>query len=156
VTLNVTDRGGYTGRISQTIVVLGADGQPVPSGSSSSSGPPGLHARIQLIPQSLQAVLRDGVAIQLSSNEAAAGVATLSISSRAARRAHIRTGRGPTVTIARGTIAGIKAGTENLRLRLSRATVAKLARVGHTALTIRLALVAAGGDHIAIVAAGHY
>jgi hypothetical protein len=156
VTLTVIDRGGYKASLSQPIVVLGPDGQPVSSSTSSNSSQPGLHARIQLMPQSLQAVLREGVAMQVSSNEAAAGVATLSISSRAARRAHIRVGRGPTVTIARGTIAGIKAGTENLRLRLSRATAAKLARVGHTALTIRLALVAAGGDHLAIVAAGHY
>ena len=156
VKLTVTDRGGNMASISQTVVVLGADGKPVPSGSSSNSSHPGLHARIQLMPQSLRAVLREGVAMQLSSNEAAAGVVTLSISRGAARRAHIRAGRGPTVTIARGTIAGIKAGTENLRLRLSQATAAKLARAGHTALTIRLALVAASGDHLAIVAAGHY
>jgi hypothetical protein len=156
VTLTVTDRGGNVRSLSQTIVVLGPDGKPVSSSTPSSSSHPGLHARIQLMPQSLRAVLREGVAMKLSSNEAAAGVATLSISRGAARRAHIRAGRGPTVTIGRGTIAGVKAGTENLRLRLSRATAAKLARIGHTALTIRLALVAADGDHLAIVAAGHY
>ena len=108
------------------------------------------------MPQSLRTVLREGVGIQLSSNEPAAGFATSPISRAAARRAHIRARRGATVTIGRGTILGIKTGTEHLRLRLSRATAAKLARVGHTALTIRLALVAAGGDRLAIVAAGRY
>jgi hypothetical protein len=152
VTLTVTDRGGNVRSLSQTISVLGPDGKPV----SSTQSNPGLHARMQLMPQSLRTALRKGVAIRVSSNEAAAGLATLSISRTAARRAHIRTGRGASVVIGRGTISGIIAGTSHLRLRLSRVTAGKLERAGHTDLTIRLALVAAGGDHLSIVAAGHY
>lgn len=152
VTLTVTDRGGNIRNLSQTISVLGPTGQPVSPSKSNA----GLHARIQLMPQSLRTVLRKGIAFQVNTNESAAGVATLSISRNAARRAHIRTGRGTTVVIGRGTISGITVGTSNLRLRLSRVMAAELSRAGHTALTIRLALVAAGGDHLAIVAAGRY
>ena len=49
--------------------------------------------------------------MQVSSNESAAGIATLSISRNAAKRAHIRMGRGASVVIGRGTISGINAGT---------------------------------------------
>ena len=58
--------------------------------------------------------------------------------------------------IGRGTVSGIKAGTVSLRLRLSRATATKLRRLGHVKVTVRLALVAATGEHFAVDAAGSY
>ena len=108
------------------------------------------------MPQGLRAMLRVGVAIRVSSNEPADGIATLSISRSAAKRAQIRLGRGATVVIARGTVSGIRHGTVNLHLRLSRVIVAKLKRLGHVTLTVRLALVDARGDHLAIDVAGRY
>jgi hypothetical protein len=152
VKLTVTDRGGNVSSLSQTIAVLGATGRPVSPSTSSS----GLHVRIQLMPQSLRSVLRGGVAVRVTSNERANGIVTLSISRGAARRAHLRTGRGPLVAIGRGTVSGIAAGTVNLRLRMSQLTAAKLGHLRHVAVTVRLSLVAASGDHLAIDAAGRY
>jgi PKD repeat protein len=154
VTLTVTDRGGNVRSLSQTIVVLGANGAPV-STSGNGSGP-GLHARLQLMPQSLRAALRQGVATRVTSNEASSGFVTISISRAAAKRAHIKAGRGSSVVVGRGTVSAIKAGTVNLHLHLSRALASQLKQLVHVALTVRLALVAPGGDHLAIVAAGRY
>jgi hypothetical protein len=142
VRLTVTDRGGIVSSLSQTIVVLGPTGQPV-TGSTTPSHPP-LRVRLQLMPQSLRAMLRQGVATRVTSNEAADGIVTLSISQGAAKRAHISAGRGSSVVIGRGTVSGIKAGTVNLHLRLARDMAAKLKGIGHV------------GDHLAIVAAGRY
>lgn len=153
VTLTVTDRGGNHASVSQTLVVLGPNGQPVsPPGQAS----PGLHVRMQIMPQSLRAMLRSGVAVSLSCNQAADGIATLSISRGAARRAHIGSARGSSVVIGRGTVSGIKSGSMRLQFSLSRATAAKLKRLGHVTLTVRLTLVGADGSHAAIVAAGRY
>jgi PKD repeat protein len=153
VKLTVTDRGGNVRSLSQTIVVLGPDGKPV---SPPVALTPGLQARLQLMPQGLRAMLHSGLAIQVRSNKAANGIVTLSVPREAARRAHIRTGRGTAVVIGRGSFSGIKAGTVTLHLRLSRTTAAKLRRLGHVTVTIRLALVAASGEHVAIDAAGRY
>lgn len=147
VKLTVTDRGGNTASISQTITVIG----PV-----APTAKPGLKARLLLMPQGLKTVLHSGVSLLVSSNEPADGIATLSISRSAAERAHIAAGRGPSVVIARGTVSGIPAGTIRLRLRLSPAVAAKLKHLHHVVLTVRFALVAAGGKRVAIDAAGHY
>ena len=152
VTLNVADRGGNVSSVSQTISVLGPNGQPV----SSTITNPGLRVRLLLAPQSLRTVLRAGVAVWVSSNEPADGIVTLSISRNAARRAHISPGRGATVMIGRGTVSSINTGTVSLHLHLSRAVAAKLKHLSHVTLTVRLALVAASGDRLAIDAAGHY
>jgi hypothetical protein len=152
VTLNVADRGGNVSSVSQTISVLGPNGQPV----SSTITNPGLRVRLLLAPQSLRTVLRAGVAVWVSSNEPADGIVTLSISRNAARRAHISPGRGATVMIGRGTVSSINTGTVSLHLHLSRAMAAKLKHLSHVTLTVRLALVAASGDRLAIDAAGHY
>jgi hypothetical protein len=145
VTLTVTDRGAYTRSLTQTIVISGGSGQP--------SGSP--FARLRLLPQSLRSVLRHGIAARLSSSEAAAGITTISITHDAARRAHIRLGHGPRVAVGRGTFS-VKAGTVTLHLRLSKAMAAKLKHLRHVTLTVRLALVAANGDHFTIDAAGRY
>jgi hypothetical protein len=92
----------------------------------------------------------------VSSNEPADGIATLSIRRSAAKRAHIRAGRGPSVVIGRGTVAGVKNGSVTLHLHLSRGIAAKLARLKHVELTINLSLVAANHDRYAGDVAGRY
>jgi hypothetical protein len=153
VTLQVTDRGGNVATISHQAVVLGPGSTPVTPPPPKKTR---MQAHMQLMPQGLRAVLRTGVAIRVTCNEPANGIVTLSISRNAAKRANIRAGRGKTVVIGRGTTSGIKDGTVSLHLRLSRATAAKLRPLTHVNLTVRLALVAAGKDHVAIVAAGRY
>ncbi len=164
VKLTVTDRGGNVNTLSQTVQVLGGSGQvtpPAPPGSGSGSGSgsksgPALAVRIQLLPQSLKAVLHNGIAVRVSSNKAANGIATVWIPRAAAKRAHIKTGRGGAVRIGIGTIASIKDGRVTLRLHLSSATSKKLRGLRHLTLTVRLSLVAAGNHRLSIVAAGRY
>jgi hypothetical protein len=95
--------------------------------------------------------------MRVNSNARADGIVSVLISRSAARRAHIAAGRGSTVTIGRGTVSGvIKNGTVKLQLRLSRSVAAKLARLGHVTLTIRLALVGTGGSRLSVIVAGRY
>jgi hypothetical protein len=167
ITLTLTDRGGYTSTVSQTVQVLGATGQPVPppssssggggsgSGSGSSSGP-GLNVHLQLLPQSLKAVLRNGILVRVSSNKAANGIATVTITRRAARKAGIKVGRAGYVRIGLGTVNSITNGTVTLRLHLSPVMAKKLSHLHHVAMTIRLALVSSANDHFAVDAAGKY
>ena len=90
VKLTVTDRGGNTTNLIQQISVLGG---------SSTSPPPtkgktiGLRVHLQLLPQGMRSMLHTGVYMLVSSNEPAAGLASLVISRKAAQRAHIKTGR---------------------------------------------------------------
>jgi hypothetical protein len=158
VTLTVTDRGGNTNAFSQVVEVLGANGQPAPpSGGSGGSGSnKALQVLLQLQPQSLKAVLRNGISVRVTSNAAANGIATVMISRKAAKRAHIKVGKGRTVRIGLGTVASIQNGSVLLHLHLSAATVAKLRHLGHIDMTIRLALVASGNQRIAVDAAASY
>ncbi len=165
VKLTVTDRGGNTASISQTVQVLGANGQPAPppasSGSSSGSGsgsasPSGLHVRLQLLPQSLKAVLRNGISVRVTSNAPANGIATVSITRASAKKAHIQVGRSQSVRIGLGTVSSVKNGSVTLHLYLSKGMAKKLSRLHEVAMTVRLALVAPGNRSIAIVAAGRY
>jgi PKD domain len=166
VTLTTTDRGGNTATLTQTIQVLGSNGQPAApapvssgpgsgSGSGSGSGP-ALSVHLQLMPQSLKAIIRSGIAVRVTSNRAANGVASVSISRAAARRAHIKFGKAPAVRIGLGTVSSISSGTVTLRLHLSPSVAKKLAHLGHLDLTVRLALVASGNQQLAIDAAGKY
>jgi PKD domain len=163
VKLTVTDRGGNTSSITQTIQVLGANGQPAPppasSGSGSGSGsasPSRLQVRLQLLPQSLKAVLRSGISVRVTSNAPANGIATVSITRGSAKKAHIKVGRSQSVRIGLGTVSSVKNGTVTLRLYLSKGMAKKLSRLHEVAMTVRLALVAPGNRSIAIVAAGRY
>jgi hypothetical protein len=153
VKLTAIDRGGNVASLTQAISVLGPPGVRVPPPPPPG---PGLKIHLQLVPQSLRSMLRVGVAIRVSSNEGADGIATLSISRSAAKRAHLHVGRGPAVVIGRGTISGIKNGSVRLQIHLSRAMAAKLKGLGHVTLTVRLAVVAAGRAHVAVVVAGRY
>ena len=163
VTLTVTDRGGNSAHFTQSIQVLSVGGQPVTppsqSGSGSGSGAggttSGLSVRLQLLPQSLKNVLSSGINVRLTSNQAADGIARISIPRSAAKRAHVSAGRAPSVQIGVGTVQ-IKHGTGTLRVKLSKATAAKLRKLSHVTLTIRLALVGSGGHRLTIVEAGRY
>ena len=162
-TLRVTDRGGNVATISQQVVVLGSSGQIVPpslapptSQTGKSAAKPALSVRVALAPQGLKGILSSGVSLNVTANQSANGILTLSIPRSAAKRAHIRTGHSSSVVIGRGTISGIHSGSNHLHVHLPKATAAKLKRLGHVTLTIRLSLVAQGGHRITVDAAGHY
>ncbi len=150
VRLTVTDRGGYSATVTHTISVLG------PSGSGSGLPSPGLRVRVQLLPQSLAAMLRGGIQMRISSNERADAIVRLTIPRAAARRAHLAgPGRGP-VTIGRGTIRGIRRGTISLRVRVSHWVARHLERARSLTVTVHLLTLAAGGRHEMLdVAAGY-
>ncbi len=162
VTLKVTDRGGNTSTLVEPIVVLGANGQPSPPSGGSGSGGSGsgsgnaLQVHLQLQPQSLKAILRNGISVRVTSNAAANGIATVVISRKAAKRAHIKVGKAATVRIGLGTVSSVQNGTITLHLHLSKTTAAKLRHLQHIAMTIRLALVASGNHRIAVDAAASY
>jgi hypothetical protein len=159
VTLKVTDRGGNTASITQTVQVLGSNGQPAApptAGSPASSSGPALSVRLQLLPQSLRAALARGIAARVSSNKAANGVATVWISRATAKRAHINVGRSATVRIGLGTVSSITNGTVTLHLHLSRTVARKLAKLRHVTMTMRLSLVASGNQTYAVDAAARF
>ncbi len=115
-----------------------------------------LNARLQLLPQSLKSVLKNGIAVRVTSNKAANGIATVWITRASAKKAHIKVGHGPAVRIGLGTVSSITNGTVTLRLHLSPAMAKKLAHLHHVTMTVRLALVAAGNQPLSIVVAGRY
>jgi phosphate/sulfate permease len=115
-----------------------------------------LHVKLQLLPQGLKALLRHGVSLKVTANEAAAGIAFISIARAAARRAHISGGHGPLVVIGVGTVKGVGNGTATLHLRLSKKMAAKITRLHHLTLTIRLTLIDRIGDRQTVVVAGQY
>lgn len=161
VKLTVTDRGNNSEPIVQTVQVMGPAAPPAPSpggpgSGGSTSGHGGLNVHLQMLPQSLKSVLRNGIALRVSSNRAANGVATVWITRAAARRAHIKTGKAAAVRIGLGTVSSITNGTITLRLHLSPTLAKKLRRLGHVTMTVRLALVAPGSQRLSIDAAGKY
>jgi hypothetical protein len=164
VKLEVTGRAGSVSGYTQTVQVLRSQVARASTASDSATGvaagtnssQPALQVRLLLMPQSLAGVLRSGLAARVTSNQTVAGFAFVSISPAAAKRAHIDAGRGPSVVIGRGTISRVGAGTATMRLHLANVTVAKLKPLAHVTLTVRLALVAATGDQLAIDTAGQY
>ncbi len=158
VRLTLTDRGGDVRSVTQTISVLGPSGEtvtPPPSGGQHGTSA-GLHVKLQLLPQGLKALLRRGVSLKVTSNESAAGIASISIARGEAKRAHIAAGHGSSVVIGVGTVKGIVSGTVPLRLRLSKKVAAKIKRLRHLTLTIRLTLIDRTGDKQTVVVAGQY
>jgi PKD domain-containing protein len=163
VTLTVTDRGGNKASLSQTIIVLGASGQLVPSGTGvGQQGNAGggnaapLKVRIQLMPQGLRQVLRSGIAVRLSSNGKASGFAWIKVAPRTAKRLHLRAHGAREVVIAQGTVSEISSGNSVIHLHLSRHTAARLRHMKHVTLTVTLQLVGAAGDRLVLDAAGRY
>jgi hypothetical protein len=153
VTLTVVDRGGNTRSLSQQLVVSGPQkpsGTGIPSGSTG-----GLKASLQLLPQNLRGILRRGLAVMVRSNQAADGIASISIPVSAARHAHIG-GRGPSVMVARGTVSGLVAGVATLHLHIDPRVAHKLSKLRHVTLTVRLVVLGAGHHSVAVDAAGHY
>jgi hypothetical protein len=162
VTLNVTDRGGNKATYSQNVTVLTSTGQPVSNpgntggGSSSGGGVAPFRVHLQLLPQGLRSVLRNGLRLRVSANQTANGLITVSITRRAAKLAHISVGHAANVVIGRGTVSQVRNGTVILNLHLSPRMAAKLRKLRHLAVTVRLALVPAVGQRLAIVVAGRY
>jgi hypothetical protein len=167
VTLKVTDRGNNSQSIVQTVQVIGPPVSPPPSsgggsgsgsgsGSGGSGGHSGLNVHLQMLPQSLKTVLSKGIALRVSSDHAANGIATVWISRAAAKRAHIKTGKTAAVRIGLGTVSSITNGTVTLRLHLSAELAKKLRHLRHVTMTVRLQLVAPGNQRLSIVAAGRY
>lgn len=164
VKLEVISRAGGVSSYTQTVHVLRsqvarvstASDSPTGVAAGTSSSQPALQVRLLLMPESLPTLLRSGIATRVTSNQTVAGFAFVSISPAAAKRAHINAGHGPSVVIGRGTITRIGAGTANVRLHLAKVTVAKLKALAHVTLSVRLALVAATGDQLAIDTAGQY
>jgi hypothetical protein len=130
----------------------------VPSAAHPAANAPAvpLQVAVVLMPQGLPAVLRSGIALRVSANERANGIASVSISRLLAKRAHIKFGHGGSVVIGRGTVSQVKNGTVSLRLKLARATIAKLNGFQHLTLIVHLALVGDGGNRVALDAAGRY
>ncbi len=111
---------------------------------------------MQLLPQGLKGVLRSGVAVRITSSRPADGMATLLITRGAAKRAHIKVGKGSTVVIGRGTISGVGAGTSVIHLHINRGVAKKLRHVKHLKLTVRIKLFASASSHVSLTAAGNY
>jgi hypothetical protein len=158
VTLTVTDRGGNTGSLTQKVEVLQADGQPPSAGGGGGGSQQKFTVHLRLMPQSLQAVLRSGLSMRVSSNKAANGFATLSIFRSAAHRAHLSAAGNPNslVVIGRGTVSGVKDGTVSLRVRVSSATARKLAHTSHLTLSLHMTLYAKNGGRTTAATVGRY
>jgi PKD domain len=164
VKLTVTDRGGNVQTLVQTISVLGFNGLPVPPSnpptgvpSNTGSAPGGLKVTMQLLPQSLSKMLKSGIAVQVTSNEVADGIARVLITRAQAKRLHIKgTVMRLGVVIGTGTLSSVKDGTVKLHFRLSHKTAAKLKKAHRVSLTLSLSLVGPAGDHLVIDAAGRY
>jgi hypothetical protein len=159
VSLTATDRGGNVRHLTQTVEVLGADGQPPSSGGGNTGGGgTTLKVRLQLLPQSLKSVLQNGLGVRVTSNESANGFATLSIFRSAAHRARLAAAGNPNslVVIGRGTVSGVKKGTVSLRVRISSATASKLAHAGGLTFTLHLTLYAKDGTRTTATAVGRY
>jgi PKD domain len=153
VNLRITDAGGCNNRtLGHTVRVLGSSGSSdQPSGSA-------LRVRPQLMPQSRQAVLGHGMALLVTSNQAADGFTTLCISSAAARQAHIASGgaRSELVAIGQGTVSGIRHGRVMLHILMAKATAARLAHLPDLTLTLRMRLFAGSGLQTVLSVIGRY
>jgi hypothetical protein len=164
VTLTVTDRGGNKSTATETVQVLGSNGLPVPAPVvTTPSGPTGptssnagFNVTLRLLPQALASVVRHGIFVRVSSNQAADGLAQILISRRAARRAHIKIGHKAMIVVGIGTVSGIKNGTIQLALHMRHLLAKKLGSLHHVNITVRLMLVGADGQHLAIDVAGRY
>lgn len=157
VTMNVTDRGGNTARLTQRVEVLQSDGTP-PSSGGGGGGSTKFRVSLQLLPQSLGSVLHNGLAVRVRSNRAANGFATLSIFRKAAHQAHLASAGNPRdmVVIGRGTVSAIKNGAVAMHVHVSSTIARKLAHSRHLTLTLRLTLYARNGAHATAATVGRY
>ena len=130
---------------------------PVAASQDVSSAPSSpLAVQLLLVPQSMSGVLHQGVVAQVTSNEPANGIVWVTISRAAAKQARLTTGKSTSVVIGQGTVSQVKKGTVTLRMKFSRAIVTKLERLQQLALTLRLRLVDASGQHRSVGVIGRY
>ena len=117
-----------------------------------------LKVGLQLMPESLKAVLQKGLSVRVTANESANGFATLSIFRSAAHRAHLASAGNPNslVVIGRGTVSGVKKGTVSLRVRIPWAAASKLAHAGGLTFTLHMTLYAKNGTRKSVTAVGRY
>jgi hypothetical protein len=161
---NGVGSGKATSQQSAVVNVL-ATSAPAPSAGSSAGGgsqgasgaPARLNVRLELVPESLTTLLRSGVALVATANEAADGIASISIARGEAKRAHIPYRPSQSVVvIGRGTVKGLVNGADHLRLRLSKQIAAKLKRLRHVVLTIQLKAVDGRGESQTVSVTGRY
>jgi PKD domain len=133
-------------------------GSSAGGGSQGASGAPArLNVRLELVPESLTTLLRSGVALVATANEAADGIASISIARSEAKHAHIPYRPSQSVVvIARGTVKGLVNGADHLHLRLSKQIAAKLKRLRHVVLTIQLKAVDSRGESQTVSVTGRY
>ncbi len=115
-----------------------------------------VRVQLLLLPQGLHAMLRSGLAVLVSSNQAANGTVELSIPDAAAEQAGLKAQRGTPVVVGRGTTAQIRTGIVKLRLKLAKAMSLKLGRLSHLTLTLRFSLFSATGQHLVVGVTGRY
>jgi hypothetical protein len=157
---NEVGSGKATSQQSAVVSVLAAPsaGPSAAGGSQGASGASAqLNVRLELVPESLRALLRNGVALVATANEAADGVASISITRSEAKHAHIRYRPSQSVVvIGRGTVKGLVNGADHLHLRLSKQIAAKLKRLRRVVLTIQLKAVDSRGESQTVSATGRY
>lgn len=160
-TLTVSGPTGAQSSLTQVVQVRRAADQPtradmVKPEAAGTAAAAGLIVKLQLLPQGLGAVLYRGVALQVTSTAPANGFATISLSRKLAKLAHLRSGGRAPVVIGSGTINQIRDGVVRLHLHLAPAVVNQLRHLERLALTVALSLVDADGRRVAVDAAGSY
>lgn len=136
--------------------VTGTTGPTGTTGTTAPQSTPSLAVKAQLLPQARRGVLARGLAIQLASNQAANGFATVSVPRALAKHLGITTGRRTSVVIASGTVSQVKAATMKLHLRLAATLVRRLNRLQHLTLTVRMTLVDSAGKRAGVDVTGTY
>jgi hypothetical protein len=164
-TLTVTDSAGVSASYSQTITVVGPPRPPAGGGGGSStsnattgaatstgSGAPSVAATAKVVAtqavvsQSLASALRGGLVVRYSVSEQVAGRFEVLLASSTARRIglHGTTATGlakgtPAQTIvAKAILVTTKGGKSTYKIKFSKATAAKLRKLGKVTLMIRL------------------
>ncbi len=161
---NGVGSGKATSQQSAVVSVLATPALAPSAGSSAGGGsqvasgaPARLNVRLELVPESLTTLLRSGVALVATANEAADGIASISIARSEAKRAHIPYRPSQSVVvIGRGTVKGLVNGADHLHLRLSKQIAAKLKRLRSVVLTIQLKAVDSRGQSQTVSATGRY
>lgn len=160
-TLTVSGPAGAQSSLTQVVQVRRAADQPtradmVKPAQGGTAAAAGLTVRLQLLPQGLGAVLYRGVALQVTSTAPANGFATISLSRKLAKLAHIPRNGKAAVVIGSGTVYQVKDGMVTLHLHLAPAVVNHLKHLKHLALTVALSLIDTDGRRVAVEAAGSY
>jgi PKD repeat protein len=162
VTLTVTDSGGNTASITNTIPVLGS---PAPGSGTNTAGPgasagPGAGSQYGSTPQnvpgpvvtdfveskSLKKALSNGLAVRYTVNEQVAGSIQLLLDGATAKRLGIRgstatglpKGTPRSIVVGTAVLVTTKAGQGTIRIKFSSRTAARLAHTRKLKLTLRL------------------